>query len=59
MQTLLLVEDVDVVVDDGDDEACLDGQDAHKVQDKLHFIVAAMLEMALHWLVWIAETCLH
>ena len=37
VQTLLLVEDVDVVVDDSDDEACLDGQDAHKVQDRSHF----------------------
>ena len=55
----LQVEDVDVALDDGDDEACPDGQDTHKVQDKSHFIAAAMLVMALHWLVWIAETCLH
>ena len=59
VQNLHLVEHVDVVLDDGDDEACLDGQETHKVQDKSHFIAAAMLELALHWLVWIAKTCLH
>ena len=59
VQNLLLVEHVDVVLDLDDGEACLDGQETHKVQDKSHFIAAAMLELALHWLVWIAETCLH